>query len=123
MASIATLPSRYWRAQVRRKGNYANRSFRLKSDTQIWARETEGAFEQVRGRTRKNDRKAWLREYLNRRTANASEFGKDVSDGTSLRACVRVDDLMHLSKLTLDELDANQVLEKTRPLLGLRRER
>ena len=41
MASIAKLTSGSWRVQVRRKGQYASRTFRLRSDAQAWAREME----------------------------------------------------------------------------------
>jgi hypothetical protein len=41
MASFNRLPSGYWRAQVRRKGQYASRSFRLKSDAEAWAVDAE----------------------------------------------------------------------------------
>ncbi len=41
MATFDKLPSGRWRAQVRRKGQTASRSFRLKSDADAWAREAE----------------------------------------------------------------------------------
>jgi hypothetical protein len=37
MATIKQLPSGYWRVQVRRKGLYASKTFRIKSDAQRWA--------------------------------------------------------------------------------------
>jgi len=43
MATFNKLPSGYWRAQVRRKGHYASRSFRLKSDAEAWAVDAERA--------------------------------------------------------------------------------
>ena len=41
MATIAKLRSGSWRAQVRRKGQYASRTFRLRLDAQAWARDIE----------------------------------------------------------------------------------
>lgn len=43
MAAFNKLPSGYWRVQVRRKGQYASQTFRLKSDGERWALETERA--------------------------------------------------------------------------------
>lgn len=43
MASFNRLPSGTWRAQVRRKGRYASRTFRLKSEAEAWATEAERA--------------------------------------------------------------------------------
>lgn len=41
MAAFTKLPSGRWRAQVRRKGQHASRTFRLKSDAEGWANEAE----------------------------------------------------------------------------------
>ncbi|MTD92762.1 hypothetical protein GIW81_00240 [Hyphomicrobium sp. xq] len=41
MATFDKLPSGRWRAQVRRKGQTASRSFRLKSEAEAWAVEAE----------------------------------------------------------------------------------
>ena len=41
MAAFNKLPSGYWRVQVRRKRQYASRTFRLKSDAERWALEAE----------------------------------------------------------------------------------
>jgi hypothetical protein len=41
MATFKRLPSGYRRAQVRRKGQYASRSFRLNSDAEAWAVDAE----------------------------------------------------------------------------------
>ena len=43
MASFDKLPSGYWRAQIRRKGRHVSRTFRLKSDAEAWAIDTERA--------------------------------------------------------------------------------
>ncbi|MFY0612899.1 MAG: site-specific integrase [Hyphomicrobiaceae bacterium] len=43
MASLNKLPSGRWRAQVRRKGQNASKTFRLKSDAEAWAIEAERA--------------------------------------------------------------------------------
>lgn len=43
LATFNRLPSGYWRAQVRRKGRYVSRSFRLKSEAEVWATEAERA--------------------------------------------------------------------------------
>ncbi len=43
LATFNRLPSGYWRAQVRRKGQYVSRSFRLKSEAEVWATEAERA--------------------------------------------------------------------------------
>jgi hypothetical protein len=43
MATFNRLPSGCWRAQVRRKGQHASRSFRLKSEAETWAVEAERA--------------------------------------------------------------------------------
>ncbi len=42
MATVTKLRSGSWRALVRRKGNYASRTFRLKSDAEAWSRDVEG---------------------------------------------------------------------------------
>lgn len=41
MATFNKLPSGYWRAQVRRKGQYVSKTFRLKSEAEAWAIDTE----------------------------------------------------------------------------------
>ena len=41
MATFNKLPSGYWRAQVRRKGQYVSRTFRLKSEAVTWAVDAE----------------------------------------------------------------------------------
>ena len=41
MTTFNRLPSGYWRAQVRRKGQYISRSFRLKSDAVAWGADAE----------------------------------------------------------------------------------
>ncbi len=41
MASFDKLPSGYWRAQVRRKGRSVSKTFRLKSEAEVWAIDTE----------------------------------------------------------------------------------
>ena len=43
MASFNKLPSGLWRVQVRRRGQQVSKSFRLKSEAEAWARETETA--------------------------------------------------------------------------------
>lgn len=43
MASFDKLPSGTWRAQVRRKGRSVCKTFRLKSEAEAWASETESA--------------------------------------------------------------------------------
>ena len=45
MATFNKLPSGYWRAQIRRKGKYASKTFRLKSQAESWAIEAERAVE------------------------------------------------------------------------------
>jgi len=42
IATFTKLPSGRWRAQVRRKGQRASRSFRLKSEAEAWAQNAEG---------------------------------------------------------------------------------
>lgn len=41
MATFDRLPSGKWRAQIRRKGSFLSRSFRIKSEAEQWAREQE----------------------------------------------------------------------------------
>lgn len=41
MATITKLASGSWRAQVRRKGKYANETFRRRGDAETWTREVE----------------------------------------------------------------------------------
>jgi hypothetical protein len=41
MAAFDKLPSGRWRVQVRRKGQHASRTFRLKSEAEAWANEAE----------------------------------------------------------------------------------
>jgi len=48
MATFDKLPSGRWRVQVRRKGQTASRSFRLKSDAETWASEAEDNIERGR---------------------------------------------------------------------------
>lgn len=43
MATFNKLPSGCWRAQVRRKGQYVSRTFRLKSEAEAWAIDAERA--------------------------------------------------------------------------------
>lgn len=43
MPTFNKLPSGYWRAQVRRKGHHVSRTFRLKSEAEVWAIDTERA--------------------------------------------------------------------------------
>ncbi len=43
MASFDKLPTGRWRAQVRRKGQHASRTFRLKSEAEAWAVDAERA--------------------------------------------------------------------------------
>ena len=43
MATFNKLPSGYWRAQVRRKGQYVSRTYRLKSEAETWAIDAERA--------------------------------------------------------------------------------
>jgi hypothetical protein len=43
MATFNKLPSGYWRAQVRRKGHHVSRTFRLKSEAEVWAIDAERA--------------------------------------------------------------------------------
>ena len=41
MAGINKLKSGKWRVQIRRHGVYTSKTFNLKSDADLWARETE----------------------------------------------------------------------------------
>ena len=41
MATITHQPSGSWRAVIRRKRDYASKTFRLKADAERWAREQE----------------------------------------------------------------------------------
>ena len=41
MASIFKLKSGAWRAQIRRKGQYASSTFRARADAERWARDIE----------------------------------------------------------------------------------
>jgi hypothetical protein len=43
MATFNKLPSGYWRAQVRRKSQYASRTYRLKAEAETWAIDAERA--------------------------------------------------------------------------------
>jgi integrase len=43
MATLNKLPSGYWRAQVRRKGQYVSRSYRIKVEAETWAIDAERA--------------------------------------------------------------------------------
>lgn len=45
MATFTKLPSGRWRVQLRRRRKYASRTFRLKSDAELWALEGEQALE------------------------------------------------------------------------------
>ena len=45
MATFTKLQSGRWRVQLRRRGKYASRTFRLRGDAEIWARESEHAVE------------------------------------------------------------------------------
>jgi len=46
MATFILTKEGSWRAQVRRKGKYASRTFRLKGSAQEWAREIEHVIDQ-----------------------------------------------------------------------------
>lgn len=45
MATVKKLPSGTWRVQVRRKGQYASKTFRLKGDAEAWGIEAERAIQ------------------------------------------------------------------------------
>ncbi len=45
MATFTKLQSGRWRVQLRRRGKYASRTFRLRGDADLWARESEQAIE------------------------------------------------------------------------------
>lgn len=48
MATFNKLPCGCWRAQVRRKGQYVSCTFRLKSEAETWAMDTERAIQSGR---------------------------------------------------------------------------
>ena len=48
MATIVKLSSGNYRVQVRRKGQYASKTFRRKADAYAWAREAERRSDQGR---------------------------------------------------------------------------
>ena len=49
MATIALMPSGYWRVQIRRKGHYASKTFRIKANAERWANEQEDRIERGNG--------------------------------------------------------------------------
>ncbi|MFV0294776.1 MAG: hypothetical protein ACK5JT_01495 [Hyphomicrobiaceae bacterium] len=45
MATVKKLPSGTWRVQVRRRGQYASKTFRLKADAETWGIEAVRAIQ------------------------------------------------------------------------------
>lgn len=49
MTTIVKARNGHWRAQIRRKGKYASRTFRLRGQAEVWARETETPIDKGNG--------------------------------------------------------------------------
>lgn len=77
MATFTKLPSGYWRVQVRRKRQYASRTFRLKSDAELWALEAERAVENGKSvDAPKIERGTTFGQLIQLHIADMSEVGK-----------------------------------------------
>ena len=77
MASFNKLPSGYWRAQVRRKGQYVSATFRLKTDAEAWAIEKEQAVESGKGvKAAKIDGKTTFGKLIELHIDDLAEVGK-----------------------------------------------
>ena len=76
MASIKQLPSGYWRVQIRRKGVYASKTFRIKSDAQRWATGQEDRFNRGEGLSKQTMPIETLGDLIDLHMADMAEVGK-----------------------------------------------
>ncbi len=76
MATITLLPSGYWRVQVRRRGNYASKTFRIKSDAQRWSNEQEDRVERGEGITTREAPSDTLGDLIELHLADMAEVGR-----------------------------------------------
>lgn len=85
MATFDKLPSGYWRAQVRRKGKHVSKTFRLKSDAEVWALDVERAVETGKDpNASKIHTKALFSSVIDLHIADLAEVGKPLLRGKAL---------------------------------------
>lgn len=85
MATFDKLPSGYWRAQVRRKGKHVSKSFRLKSDAEVWALDIERAVQTGKDPDAcKIDPKTCFSSIIDLHIADLAEVGKPLLRGKAL---------------------------------------
>jgi hypothetical protein len=93
MASFNKLPSGLWRAQVRRRGHQASKSFRLKSEAEAWACAIETAV--IAGKSAKAAR-------LSEKTPFASLIDLHIDDMRDVGKPPRLSKRKSLEKLKRD---------------------
>lgn len=77
MATFNKLPSGYWRAQVRRKGKHVSKTFRLKSDAEVWALDVERSVQKdIDPTASKVDPKTRFSTIIDLHIADMAEVGK-----------------------------------------------
>lgn len=87
VASFDKLPSGYWRAHVRRKGRYVSKTFRLKSEAEAWAVDTEHAVQTGKDPDAVQiDPKALFGTLIDLHIADLAEVGKPLLRSKALRA-------------------------------------
>jgi hypothetical protein len=108
MAAFSRLPSGSWRAQVRRKHNYASRTFRLKSDAESWALHAERSID-TSGRVDapRIDHRSSFGDLIKLHIADMSEVGKPPRRSKAL--CLEKLEAT-LGKVTLQQLTRDRLI-------------
>jgi integrase len=76
MASIKQLPSGFWRVQVRRKGLYASKTFRIKSEAQRWANSQEDRIDRGEGVSKRDRPTETLGDLIELHLADMADVGR-----------------------------------------------
>lgn len=85
MATFNKLPSGCWRAQVRRRTKHVSKTFRLKSDAEVWALELERSVQTgVSPTANKMDPKALFSSLIDLHITDLAEVGKPLLRGKAL---------------------------------------
>ncbi len=96
MATFSKLQSGRWRVQLRRRGRYASRTFRLRGDAEVWAREAEHAIETGK-------------------SVDAPKIGKRTTFGSLI--ALHIEDMAEVGKAPLRS--KAKTLEKLQATLGM----
>ena len=87
MATIVKLGSGHWRAQIRRRQQYASRTFLQRAAAETWARDTERAFDKGIGiNAVKVDHKTTFAKLIDMHIADLQDVGKAIL--RSKQACL-----------------------------------